>query len=663
MSDFYVLCETVQGLPAPLPPEIEVKVKPFSWWTTGGPKNAEIELTGPAAVLWPLLQFLAFKITIHSGNHTPVWWGHLREVLVQDGAIAYGLSIGPMYNKIRVAYTYELMGATTTGLTDWASRSDSIALFGFIKEKERASPVNATPTAAAAQRDAMLQRVGMPVPITDSGMGTGDKATAVFRCDGDAYSLDWRLYGQTVGLEQNNASGGAQQALGQGLVGSVLVGFAAGGTISDVGGRLLKFIAGHSVTVTGSASNNRTIVIESVDNREQQAYTSTGIGADPQDDIHDDNEGLSFVATDDWILTAGYGSSQNNGYKRVESTGANHITVRPATMLGASPGPSISITRGNFIKTKTHQVNEAPGSTVTLTVHGSKIAQSVQLPPGAAAFTINQVEIPIGKVGSPSDSVRLSFLADNSGTPGAAIETTTLAGTSIGEDVTARVFQFSNTNSIQPGFKFWLQLERTGALDPDDFYIVNMDEDLSYTRGALKLWTGSAWVDRTPAASLIFRILGGWDTTKQIQEVVSSTGQLIRSTHVAQTSGVVTNQWREGKATGLEELTDLLKQPTSAGRRLLAVATQERLLRITVQPAEDIDTTYQMTAAGAFVDQLGNALEPGRLPVGHWVRLLGIPPVVASNFRLSPRFLEEATYDPESGKIEPRWQDEPSVWE
>jgi hypothetical protein len=96
------------------------------------------------------------------------------------------------------------------------------------------------------------------------------------------------------------------------------------------------------------------------------------------------------------------------------------------------------------------------------------------------------------------------------------------------------------------------------------------------------------------------------------------------------------------------EVEELLAAGTSAGRRLLASVTPERVVRIHAEPEpRSLDAMLGMD--GRLRLPLG-ALDEGQLPAGQWLQL------AAEAKGLGPLFIERAQYTPGVGYtvLEPR---------
>lgn len=645
-----------------LPSSLRIEPQWYSHGIDGGPLQADINVYGELDQLWKLLSWLAWRVAVRNSHWSKVWWGYVEEVLVFDGYQMHGLSLKNMYNRVRLAYIYELFGAPQTGITAWAEDATSIAALNVRKEREQTQAIAATPALANSARDTLLAQSSLPTPIS-GGAATGEPY-AVLRCAGYIYSLEWLLYEQIAGLEASE-SGGSDQVMGQGLT-SNLLGFTSGGKIHDLGGRFGDaWIAGSHISITDSANNNVDGEIIGVDNRKLTQQSTAQISFEASDDITDSTYGsLTYLTVDDIFTVAG--TSTSNGTFRAKSADPEHVVVRGTGLpfTGESGPPNGIITRGNWLQIDSGITNdtneELPSATVTIVVHGTRIAQSVTNHTGSN-WTIAKVEIPIRRVGSPTDNVTLRIMANSAaGQPGAQIASATVAGTDVGEDSNIETFTFPNTHEFQTGVTYWLDLVRSGPKDPANYYVVEVDEEKLYG-GTLLVHNGAGWRARVPDANLRFRILGAWETTEQIRQIALTTGQLFVGVDIQQRSNLFTHQYREGDVTGYDEMMALLEAGTFDSRRLLATVTGDRYLRIRAQ-GDRQNALYQYRA-GEFLNISGQALEEGFLPVGEWVKMAGIPPTASAYNRLSPKFLAEARYDCRTGQIEPRWQNEPSPWE
>ncbi len=349
------------------------------------------------------------------------------------------------------------------------------------------------------------------------------------------------------------------------------------------------------------------------------------------------------------IYVSGAAHTENNGARRVKTTGISHIEVSPGWNSGfrdsGGSGPTITILRGNNVTIAEDVTNEAPnGSTSeTVTAYGQRVYQTFALGYNDT-WTLNAVELRVRAVGTPSDNLRVSLYTDSAGAPGTLLEQATLAGSSLTDEVEWVSFAFANTTALAYGTTYGLVIDRTGTMDADDFYEVEIDTDAGYSRGAMWLYDGTAYQSAT--GDLIFRCLGATDTATQIAGVVSAAGIEIDTTLVESASGIYALQYRGDDERAMSIIDDLLAQGTSTGGRLLATTVGGQIVRIYAQPVAT--SRLWVWRDGTLLAAAGAPALAGWLPVGVWVHLddLLLTGVWAG---LSPLFVERASYQPGKG--------------
>lgn len=658
MSEFAAVFQTPGG--AEVPPSNEVQITPlwYSFQAKGGCEGADIEVSGHIEALWPFLRWLGYRVFIQNRNRSHVWWGFIEEVLVSTGSYQVGVSLKNMRNRVQVIYTKRENASSVQHETDWMQDDESVSRFGYRELMDTLAET--TDDGAIARQTAILDAIGMP-PAIQSDLES-NTTTATIRCSGWFSTLGWRYYAQPRGLEANDVPGGGDQPMGQGLSSASNIGFATFGKISDLIGRLRHFTSGTKVSITGSTSNNIASIIEGVDNREARVYSNDTISFDAADDIMDSDDDLSFTEVDDFILVSGSSDPDHNRVYLVKEAGGDHIVVVPRNVATVAAGDTIVISRGNSIEVENNLTREYPsGSTVTITVHGQKVAQWFGLDTGLS-WTVDRIAVPLWKVGAPADNVTLELCADNSGVPGTVLDSATIAGANLTTVRDWVVFELSNADTITAGSIYWIVISRSGANDYDDYYMMEADEDQHYTRGAMRLYTGASWVAREPAAHLVFRVLGAELTTTQIEDIIETSGQFFEGTDIINSSGVYTNQYRDGQSTALDEVLALLNHGSSNGRRMLAMVTPERYLRVYEQPGTTSEAKYMQLDDSRILTQAGNPIEHGKVPVGEWVERAGIPATIATMHKLSPFFVERAEVNCKDGKIRLEPQGMPDAW-
>ncbi len=657
MSNFSVQVFTAAGDPVSTLERLEFTPSWYSSMAVGGYEKAEIRVDGPQDSIMSVLRMIGNTIHIRNANYTLVWVGRVEEVLVTYGAMQVGLSIKNIVNRVKIAYTEATIDGTLERLTtDWAEDAESIARYGYSEKLMTKADVSTAQ--AEAYRDTMLATLKNPTPIIRALRGA-NAPTASMTCTGQWGLLERQLYSENAGLLEYNTSGGADQILGVGRT-SAEFGF-SNTKITDFDNYLDALPADVSVIISGSSSNDQTVrtIRNGVDG---EVYTATTIAFDPSDDILDVlGTGLSFL--NDYDIIDISGSSSNDEVRIVTNAiNSEHITVGGTTIVTEAAGPSITITQAGFIETNTTFTNELPSATVTLTVHGVKVAQKFTLA-ADTTWTVNDIAIRVKKVGTPLDNVVVALYTDSGGSPDTLIESVSMAAEDIASTMAWKKFIFTNANSITYGTDYWIVVSRSGANGMVNYYVVDVAEDLGYAGGDLKLWTGAAWVARDPDADMPFIIRGASETTTQIGEILSNSAQFIDGYDLQQASGVESNQYREGDGTALFEIEKLLDSGTDYAARLLAKIDGNNILSIYEQPTSDIGSDLVMMSDGTLTQPNGVPVEAGVLPTAKWLRIHGIPQGVDHLAPLSKFFIERAEYHIDSGEwsLEPPGTD--SMWD
>jgi len=245
---------------------------------------------------------------------------------------------------------------------------------------------------------------------------------------------------------------------------------------------------------------------------------------------------------------------------------------------------------------------------------------------GSAAWSCISAWVKIGKYGSPADNVSVTIRSDSAGSPNTVLATATVAGSTLTGDLGWVRFDFGSALALSASTTYWLCVARSGALDANNYYRLAVDEGVAFAGGALKLWNGGAWGNRTPNADLVFSVNGQSVTTDQIKVMADPStggGQFLAGVFVQDASAVNAYQYRDGKETCLEEVKNLLDMGTSTGERLHAVVNAERWLVVRKVGSATVPL-YTITAAGELRDRSGMKVGPGMAPVGKWARVQGL---------------------------------------
>ena len=617
-------------------------VGPYSARAVGGYEEASLTVTGEAALLWGLLEWLRYEVTIRNENGNDVWCGFVAAVEVGFGGITVGMDVETVRNRVCVAYTYrDADGSQVRETTTWAEDLDSQAAYGV--HEEILSMGDITAAVATSRRDAYLAMRKTPARTLMVGAGN---VGATVRCVGWWQQLDWRYWAQPAGFETYAGEAKEEHVISFALT-STEIGFRLPSGLVDILGRLDVLTKGQRIIVYGSAGNDYIYTVKDPPSSPEDdavAYTSNVIWFDPQDDIFDVNDGLGPFKGGDMIKTSGATTPGNNRYWKVNTDGIDHIEVNPKSVAHDDAGPNVTIRRGHQLEIEENFAEGAyPGPSILIATVGTRVAQS-WTPSVATPWTAYELVVYARRIGAPGDNLQVSIWSNSSGSPGTWLAGGTVTGSALSEDLEQVSITLSSPYAPAYGTTYWLVAERTGSADPENMFAIGLDEGLGHS-GAMKIFNNGVWETRIPDCDMPFEVWGKRETTLQIQDMVSS---VFPAVSIETASGVYSRQWRNGEQTVRAEAEELLAAGTSTGRRLLAQVTPDKVVRIYAEP-DASSLSWQLGMDGRLFLPLG-ALDEGQLPAGQWVQL------TEEAKGLGPLFIERAQYTPGQGYsvLEPR---------
>jgi hypothetical protein len=291
----------------------------------------------------------------------------------------------------------------------------------------------------------------------------------------------------------------------------------------------------------------------------------------------------------------------------------------------------------------------------------SRAAQSFQLAT-SVAWSAQSVSIKIKKVGDPTDNVTVSLCANGASIPGTVLASKSMAGSDLTTSERWIDFKFSSRATLSPATTYWILVQRSGSVSSSNYYAVNVNENLGYTRGLFKIYNGSSYVNRSPDADMVFIVGGVEQTSSQLAKMLSA-GEFITNVRSYVNSGVWSCPYRDGNQYTLAEAVELINGGTSNNRRILAVIDQYREAILTEEPAAGY-TDIMVSKDYEFFDYLGKPLFKEEIRPGQWARLKDVIPASTDMGLLadiSRFFIESVEYKPESGDVSLFQRDEPKV--
>jgi len=625
-----------------IPPACKVTVNQYSATDRGGFDSAELSVTGQPLALWQLLPWLGKTLAILNPIGRMVWRGMASELTLGFGGFAVGASLTDMANRIAVVYSViNPTGASIPMTTDWLDDLESQTLFG-VKEL-RFSAGDASTEQALAKRAELLAGLAWPV-----GTPTlTPTANATVRCIGLYQTLDWKYFTNLNGRIRNEPSGGETISLGWRLT-STEIGFFRNEGVFHLGNTVDGLQAGDSIVVTGSASNNGARTVKQVDADEAE-YSAATISFDPADDILDSADGFTSLDRSAFIQVTG--SPANSGFHWVKNKPSNsQLEIRTTLshpIVTEAAGPWITLRQGARIAVNESAYDELPGASVTLTLVGCVCAQSFVSP---ISMTAGKVALRLAKVGSPADSLSVSLCSDSAGVPGAVLGTGVLSSSYLDEQP-AEIWIDLPPVVLSAGATYWLKVERTGAFSPIDYYELGLSDQPYHSA---KGWNGSSWVSLTrdgSPLSIPFSLHDTEDASVSMSRIIDQCGQSFVTALDCAPTGVNRCQFTDNDATALQELNKLIDLGASGGQRLIALVDEQNRLTVSPEPTLAELSAPVLHQDGRLHDASGSRWDEGRLPVAQWVTLAGVPEDINSSWRISPIFVQSASYNVQRRKL------------
>lgn len=661
MSDFDALFYDGADRPVVLPAGVQALPERWSARAMGGCESAEIRIEGERDALLELTAWIGYQAHIVNGDGRKVWWGDVEEVEIVVGGVALGVNLRNFANRIQIRYTARRVGgASESAETAWSQNDTSVNQFGVFERRINAAREMNEAEASTYQATA-LGYLSVPAKSLRPGQGA-EQASATLRCTGYWQRLRRSYYRNLSGLIEHTASGKAQP-VGLSFV-TQWTAFTAGDSgsmVHDLYGRFARCSYAGAQFVVSGASNYGPWTVQSTETKDPVAYVSNQITFDPADDIENVAGGLGFIAVDDVILVSGSAQAANNRLYRVKTAGGTRIEISPGwsggDIVASASGPTVTIRRGNAIKTVETVSNERPTTAANRTVifWGYAVYQTFVVPETStfSSWTVDGVELRCRRVGSPTDSLRVRLFTVADGAPQTLLDTAQVAGSDLGDVMDWVRFAFSNTATISKGNTYALVIDRTVDAangDPENFYEIDADENAGYADGVYRVSDRSVW--RTPAAakSLIFRITDAMDNARQIERIWSVANVGLGSLSVETESSIVTSQHRTGDLTALDEIEELMTRGNAENRRLLAWVSPERNARLFRDP----DPSMASLVYGGdrkLRSAQGDDVDDGFLPAGRWVHIAVGYELPGAWSSLSPLLVDRAEYRVGQGLI------------
>jgi hypothetical protein len=250
-----------------------------------------------------------------------------------------------------------------------------------------------------------------------------------------------------------------------------------------------------------------------------------------------------------------------------------------------------------------------------------KLAQSVT--PASTGWVAREVWLQVRKQGSPADALKVELAADSGGAPGTVLGGGELAAADVPIDF--RWVRVGLAAPLTVSGPLWLVVNRTGGLSVTNYYRLRVDETCSYSGGALWVWNGSSWANRSPAADLTFRLAGEMETGQQMLRLTAAGIPPLGGAQLWGASGVFSDPYTSGLHPVRAELEELLAGG-AGGVRWLAGVTPQRQVVFGPQPAADAPR-LRLGMDGRLRLMDGRLASPADPLAGQWAAAEGGAPV------------------------------------
>jgi hypothetical protein len=151
----------------------------------------------------------------------------------------------------------------------------------------------------------------------------------------------------------------------------------------------------------------------------------------------------------------------------------------------------------------------------------SAIAQSFTT---VGAIDVNEIRIALNKVLSPTDNISLNIYSDTGANlPNASIQAADnlYNGANISSTASWLAYQFATPVALSASTKYWIVVERSGAVDASNHYQARADSGSVYAGGGRSLLVSGVWGAESATVDLPFQILT--ETPSALYAVTQST--------------------------------------------------------------------------------------------------------------------------------------------
>lgn len=593
----------------------------------GGPKMAEIRVTGPVESLWNLFEWMRRPVEVYSSTvGEPVWWGFINEVRLNIYGAQFGASLDSLTNRVKVLYSRESAdGATEAAETPWAEDLLSQSLYG-IKETITSIGTAYDPE-ALAQRDEILDASIEPTP-TPNRFDVFDNESdpyATLVCLGPIELAKWQYYEYLEGrLEHDPAEDGIENPVGWRLLGSTSIRLTSGSVagIHDFDDRLTGLGSGVTVWVakTGVWSGIVTINTEATEPVTDFSGTDYSFAAD--DDIYGPPGSFVGKITPGSVIniTGSPNNSQNHLIKTVESGYMTTYELTTGAIIGEAPGPNITFEVAQRVNCPPRSLlNSFSTNSTDIRVIGDQLAQSFT---PILTGPIGKIAVKVKKVGSPVSGLRVAIFSNSGGKPGTLLTSVTLNPAYLPANNSSWTwFNLASPYTVTASTTYWLVITSMDTYGTSSYYTV---QSAAIEKDSTLGWSdySNDWVPLPSGHSIPYRIWYVEDNLQQIERILSASSYFNQGL-VPTTNTVMTNPYTEEERTLFEVIQKLLDGARSSSNQRFWMTILQNGDFIIYEEPTHVAKLLDLRGHVYYVD--GTPAPLWTLPVGERVRILDVP--------------------------------------
>lgn len=202
----------------------------------------------------------------------------------------------------------------------------------------------------------------------------------------------------------------------------------------------------------------------------------------------------------------------------------------------------------------------------------AEVAQSFEIP-SATGWNMAKIDLHLRKTddngGTPPADGTYVELRTGSTVSGSSLVATsaTVTDGDMSDSMDWITYTFSPSVALSTSTTYWIVLYRTGAYDDVYYFSVDVNEDKGFADG--ECWRKFEGTWEEVEADMNFRVYGEKETTDQVDDIMTDIPDHILDYTIGVSSGVNTNQYRDGDDIAWDELIELLEAGNSSNVRIL----------------------------------------------------------------------------------------------